>query len=96
MSDLQADTAIIIAVGAAADLGSRVVLAVLSMFIQVKARYVYLAGAVGTIAARFGNYFISFCSAVFSVNKFLFRLFRHFKFRKQYFSRYTILSMWQF
>lgn len=57
---LQADTAIIIAAGAAADLGSRVVLAVLSMFIQVKARYVYLAGAVGTIAARFGNHFISF------------------------------------
>lgn len=61
---MQADTAIIIAAGAAADLGSRVVLAVLSMFIQVKARYVYLAGAVGTIAVRFGNYFISFRSAV--------------------------------
>lgn len=58
-------------------MGSRVVLAVLSMFIQVKARYVYLAGAVGTIAARFGNYFISFHfvqQLFLGINKFQFCL----------------------
>lgn len=49
------DTALIIAVGAAADLLSRVFLAVLSICIVVKARYVYLAGAALTIIARFGK-----------------------------------------
>lgn len=51
----QADTAIVIAVGAAADLGSRVFLAALSACVQVKARTVYLAGAIFTVFARFGK-----------------------------------------
>lgn len=41
--------------GAAADLFSRIFLAVVSLFIHVKARYVYLVGAVATIGARFGE-----------------------------------------
>lgn len=44
--------------GAAADLGSRIFLTIASLFIQVKARYVYLAGAVATIFVRFGETFI--------------------------------------
>lgn len=51
----QPDTALIIAIGAAADLGSRCILAVMSLFVQVKARYVYLAGAIFTIVSRFGK-----------------------------------------
>lgn len=46
----------IIAFGAAADLGSRVFLAVMSLCVQVKARYIYLAGAALTVIARFGTY----------------------------------------
>ncbi|XP_055300591.1 uncharacterized protein LOC129567563 [Sitodiplosis mosellana] len=49
----KADTAKIISAGAAADLSSRLFLAVTSFFIQVKARYVYLAGAIATIFVRF-------------------------------------------
>lgn len=44
----------IIALGAAADLLSRVFMAVMSLCVQVKARYIYLAGASFTCIARFG------------------------------------------
>ncbi|XP_020805403.1 uncharacterized protein LOC110181839 [Drosophila serrata] len=47
------DTATIIAIGAAADLGSRIFLAVTAVCIQVPSRYIYLAGAVFTVFARF-------------------------------------------
>uniref|UniRef100_A0A1A9ZB14 Major facilitator superfamily (MFS) profile domain-containing protein n=1 Tax=Glossina pallidipes TaxID=7398 RepID=A0A1A9ZB14_GLOPL len=47
------DTASIIAIGAAADLGSRVFLAFLAMFIQMPSRYIYLAGAFFTVISRF-------------------------------------------
>uniref|UniRef100_A0A1A9W694 Major facilitator superfamily (MFS) profile domain-containing protein n=1 Tax=Glossina brevipalpis TaxID=37001 RepID=A0A1A9W694_9MUSC len=47
------DTANIIAIGAAADLGSRVFLAFLAMFVQMPSRYIYLAGAFFTVISRF-------------------------------------------
>ncbi|XP_031626281.1 uncharacterized protein LOC116342706 isoform X2 [Contarinia nasturtii] len=47
------DASVIIAIGAAADLGSRIFMAVMSLCIQVKARHIYLAGAVLTIVTRF-------------------------------------------
>lgn len=46
----------IIAIGAAADLGSRVFLAIMSLFVRAKARYIYLAGAAMTVAARIGMF----------------------------------------
>lgn len=46
----------IIAIGATADLGSRIFLALMSLCVQVKARYIYLAGATGTVVARFGMF----------------------------------------
>lgn len=58
---LQTDTSYIIAIGAAADLASRVCLAIMSLCIQVKARYVYLAGAILMILARFGEIRIWLC-----------------------------------
>jgi MFS transporter, MCT family, solute carrier family 16 (monocarboxylic acid transporters), member 9 len=54
---IQSDTALIIAIGAAADLASRIFLALFSACFRVKARYVYLAGACFTIIARFGELF---------------------------------------
>lgn len=50
---MQSDTALIIAGGAAADLFSRVFLAITTLCVQVKARNVYLAGAIFTILSRF-------------------------------------------
>lgn len=50
---MQSDTALIIAGGAAADLFSRVFLAIASLCVQVKARNVYLTGAILTILSRF-------------------------------------------
>ncbi|XP_033171831.1 monocarboxylate transporter 7 [Drosophila mauritiana] len=47
------DTATIIAIGAAADLASRIFLAITAVCIQVPSRYIYLAGAVLTVFARF-------------------------------------------
>ncbi|XP_062140244.1 monocarboxylate transporter 7 [Drosophila sulfurigaster albostrigata] len=47
------DTAKIIAIGASADLLSRIFLAVTAIFIQVPARYIYLGGALFTVFARF-------------------------------------------
>ncbi|KAH8421272.1 hypothetical protein KR009_012130, partial [Drosophila setifemur] len=47
------DTATIIALGAAADLASRIFLALTAVCIQVPSRYIYLAGAVLTVFARF-------------------------------------------
>ncbi|XP_068159983.1 monocarboxylate transporter 7 [Drosophila tropicalis] len=47
------DTATIIAIGAAADLASRIFLAATAVCIQVPSRYIYLAGAVVTVFARF-------------------------------------------
>ncbi|XP_017050334.1 monocarboxylate transporter 9 [Drosophila ficusphila] len=47
------DTATIIAIGAAADLTSRIFLAITAVCIQVPSRYIYLAGAVLTVFARF-------------------------------------------
>lgn len=52
----QPDVSLIIAIGAGADLLSRVFLAISSTCLNIKARYVYLAGALFTILARFGNY----------------------------------------
>lgn len=49
----KADAAKIIAIGAAADLSSRIFMAIVSLCVQVKARYIYLAGATFTIIARF-------------------------------------------
>lgn len=53
----QADTASIIAIGATADLFSRIFLAVTAIFIQVPARYIYLSGALFTVFVRFGKTF---------------------------------------
>ena len=52
---LQSETAYIISIGAAADLLSRIFLAASSACIKVKARYVYLAGALFTVVSRFGE-----------------------------------------
>ncbi|XP_059618542.1 monocarboxylate transporter 9 [Phlebotomus argentipes] len=49
------DAAKIIAIGAAADLISRTFLALASTCIKVKSRYVYMAGAAFTVAARFAH-----------------------------------------
>ncbi|XP_058121202.1 monocarboxylate transporter 7 [Anopheles ziemanni] len=54
MAFSKADVSLIIAIGAGADLISRIFLAISSTCLNVKARYVYLAGALFTIAARFG------------------------------------------
>uniref|UniRef100_A0A182MSX0 Major facilitator superfamily (MFS) profile domain-containing protein n=1 Tax=Anopheles culicifacies TaxID=139723 RepID=A0A182MSX0_9DIPT len=50
----KADVSLIIAIGAGADLISRIFLAISSTCLNIKARYVYLAGALFTIVARFG------------------------------------------
>ncbi|XP_011203888.2 monocarboxylate transporter 9 [Bactrocera dorsalis] len=49
----KSDTASIIAIGAAADLASRIFLAFSAIFIQMRSRYIYLAGSFFTIIARF-------------------------------------------
>ncbi|CAO1399339.1 unnamed protein product [Diamesa hyperborea] len=49
----KSETAYIISIGAAADLLSRIFLAASSACIKVKARYVYLAGALFTVVSRF-------------------------------------------
>lgn len=56
----QAEAAVVVATGMAADLVSRIFLTVLSLFISVNARYFFLCGAISTILLRFGNWiFIS-------------------------------------
>ncbi|XP_053696195.1 monocarboxylate transporter 7 [Sabethes cyaneus] len=52
------DVSLIIAIGAGADLLSRVFLAISSTCLNIKARYVYLAGALFTIMARFAFLFV--------------------------------------
>uniref|UniRef100_A0A0A1WGI3 Monocarboxylate transporter 9 n=1 Tax=Zeugodacus cucurbitae TaxID=28588 RepID=A0A0A1WGI3_ZEUCU len=47
------DTANIIAIGAAADLASRIFLAFSAIFVQMPSRYIYLAGSFFTVIARF-------------------------------------------
>lgn len=54
----------IVSIGAAADMVSRMSLAVISYFIVFKARHVYLAGVVGTILFRFGRFGISIFSCL--------------------------------
>uniref|UniRef100_A0A182QJX4 Major facilitator superfamily (MFS) profile domain-containing protein n=1 Tax=Anopheles farauti TaxID=69004 RepID=A0A182QJX4_9DIPT len=54
LSFSKADVSLIIAIGAGADLISRIFLAISSTCLNIKARYVYLAGALFTIIARFG------------------------------------------
>ncbi|XP_055370805.1 monocarboxylate transporter 7 [Condylostylus longicornis] len=49
----KASTAEIIAIGAAADLGSRIFLAGVSAFITIPSRYVYLSGSLFTVISRF-------------------------------------------
>lgn len=53
---IQKETAMIVSAGAAADLFARVFLAVISYFIPIKARNIYLIGAVATIIFRFGMF----------------------------------------
>lgn len=50
----KSNAALVVAIGAAADLSSRVFLALLSLCVKVKARNVFLAGAIGIILVRFG------------------------------------------
>lgn len=45
----------IVATGAAADMTSRVFLAIMSLFIEIKARNVFWAGTIGIILIRFGT-----------------------------------------
>lgn len=54
----KANTALVIAIGAAADLASRILLAILCLCIKVKARYIFLAGSGFTVIARFGEHFL--------------------------------------
>ncbi|XP_035892105.1 LOW QUALITY PROTEIN: monocarboxylate transporter 1 [Anopheles stephensi] len=54
LSFSKSDVSLIIAIGAGADLISRIFLAISSTCLNIKARYVYLAGALFTIVARFG------------------------------------------
>uniref|UniRef100_A0A182NRI8 Major facilitator superfamily (MFS) profile domain-containing protein n=1 Tax=Anopheles dirus TaxID=7168 RepID=A0A182NRI8_9DIPT len=54
LSFSKTDVSLIIAIGAGADLISRIFLAISSTCLNIKARYVYLAGALFTIVARFG------------------------------------------
>lgn len=51
----QAEAALVVATGASADLVSRIFVTVMSLCIEVKARYIYLSGAILTILLRFGN-----------------------------------------
>lgn len=44
----------IVSIGAAADLGSRIFLAIMSLMVETKARNIFLAGAIGIILVRFG------------------------------------------
>lgn len=52
----KSDAALIISIGAATDLISRLFLSITSSCVQVKSRDIYLAGAVFTIVARFGMF----------------------------------------
>lgn len=45
----------IVSIGAAADLGSRIFLALTTFCIQVKARYLFLIGVIATILFRCGT-----------------------------------------
>lgn len=50
----KAETAAIVSIGAAADMSSRVFLAVICFCFAVTARTIFLAGVIGAIFARFG------------------------------------------
>lgn len=54
-SHVQRDSAMVVSAGATADLCSRVFLAIVSYFVQVNARHIYLIGAIATIIIRFGK-----------------------------------------
>lgn len=50
------DTAYVVSIGASADLGSRVVVTIVSSCTtKIKARHLFLAGMIATIAAQFGK-----------------------------------------
>lgn len=48
----QANAAIVVATGAGADLASRILMAILSLFIHINPRIAYMAAAVGVILVR--------------------------------------------
>lgn len=48
----------IVSTGAAADMFSRMSLAIISFFIEFKARHIYFAGVAGTILFRFGMFWL--------------------------------------
>lgn len=52
----QDEVAMVLAVGAAADLGSRIFLAVISLFIKIKSRYMVLGAASALIVSRFSGF----------------------------------------
>lgn len=56
---MQDEAAKIVSIGTGADMVSRFALAGLSLFLTLKARYIFLAGAVALICVRFGM--ISVC-----------------------------------
>lgn len=49
---VQRDSAMVVAVGATFDLCSRIFLAIVSYFVQVNARHIYLTGAIASIIIR--------------------------------------------
>lgn len=54
----KSDAASVVATGFIADLSSRIFLAILSYHIPLKARYVFLTGAITTIMIRIGIYLL--------------------------------------
>lgn len=63
---MQDEAAKIVSIGTGADMVSRFALAGLSLFLTLKARYIFLAGAVALICVRFGM--ISVCRIVINHN----------------------------
>lgn len=55
MDQFQDDTALLLTIGGAFDLGGRILLIISSFFITVKARYTFLIGVIMTILFRCGE-----------------------------------------
>lgn len=51
----QSHTALVVTTGAAADMFSRIFLAIMSLFVEIKARNIFLAGAIMIIIVRFSK-----------------------------------------
>lgn len=77
----QSDAALTVAIARSADIIARVSLAIISLMVSVKARYVAHVGVIALIFVRIGKFILTFLHFTIELKLWFFSIFSHFAYR---------------